>query len=156
MKIFSKFTLIIILAIFFGCKNDTNSHHKNPEETFVLPKPSDASIKSFNDFFELFNKDSTFQKGRIKFPLRVDQINPIQENHKKNKQVYIEKNDFVILNLIKFENDSNFEASKNVISESHAKFTLREIKTNNYKIFHFTIKDKEWILESSDEISFPH
>ncbi len=92
MRIFSKSILIIILTLINGCKQESKNHPKNPEETVVLPKASETSIKSFNEFFELFNTDSTFQKESIKFPFKVNLINPGNEDHTKDKFIYTEKN----------------------------------------------------------------
>ena len=139
MKYITRLFFLSIFILCYGCKNES----KKPIEKLTIAKTPKQEIldEDFNEFFELFNKDSIFQITRVEFPIKVKEINADFEV----EDVVISKSDYLVINL-KPKSDNNDYTLKTIVFKNKATIQIRGIGNGIMKDMFFEKVSKQWKL----------
>ncbi|WP_316632922.1 DUF4348 domain-containing protein [uncultured Flavobacterium sp.] len=157
-------TLFLLTSfLFFNCKDDTTK----PEITKIGSKKNEKQTpkvidENFEVFLDKFNRDSVFQISRVKFPLKVKEIDletmaELDKNRSDFKEITILKSKYTKL---------DFTYPKDALTREFDRYT-QKIKTKNnitiveirgvdngiYSDFYFEKINGKWFLKTWKEQS---
>jgi hypothetical protein len=131
----------------------TFEHGKFPrKKEFIIIKPELVRFKdvnsNFHDFINKFNKDSLFQKSRVKFPITIEYAD-WKKDYEYTKET-IQKSDY---NIMTFEYDESYKTRdidkyEQIIKVNGNKATieLRGIDNGISGDYYFERIDEKWTL----------
>lgn len=166
LKLTSLFILISILII--SCKNENiKTNSKKVEKTKIdyikSDKPQSKVIdENFEDFLKDFSRDSLFQISRVKFPLKVKEIDletmtEIDENKSEFKEITILKSNYTKLDFNYPKDALTRELDrynqKNILKNNLMTVEIRGIDNGICSDFYFEKIDGKWFLKSWSEQS---
>ncbi|MBF6640282.1 DUF4348 domain-containing protein [Flavobacterium sp. J49] len=151
------FLLLILVLIFVECKPEIGkvedeNQTENKVSEFKIPKNIDDNFKVFLSYF---SKDSVFQVSRVKFPLKVMEVD--ENNMMESIEKTIEKEEYTKL---------DFEYPKDALTREFDRYT-QKVKTNGNKVtveirgvdngiytdFYFEKVNGKWFLKSWNDTS---
>lgn len=145
-----KYILVLLTLVTLSCNTKTNDlRAKNSETT-----NSQQKVESFDEFFEKFKSDSTFQIDRVTFPFQSTYLD-LYDNKQVDKKIEItdwQHLDFEYKDeYAKRDVDAYTQEAKT--SSDSVKIEIRGIDNGIYVDFVFKIKDGKWFLVSRDDYS---
>lgn len=160
--------LFLISFLFFNCKNEvtkqkitkqqiTEQEDKNTEKQ--IPK---VTNENFEAFLHKFSQDSIFQISRVKFPLKVKEIDlesmaELDENRSEFKDRTILKSDYTKLDFTYPKDALTREldryTQKTTIKNNRAVVEIRGVDNGIYSDFYFEKIDGKWFLQTWKEQS---
>lgn len=155
--------LFLISFLFFNCKNEIvkpevlQQESKNTEKQ--IPKVNE---ENFETFLAKFNRDSVFQISRVKFPLKVKEIDlesmaELDENKSGFKERTILKSDYTKLDFTYPKDALTREldryTQKIKIKKNITVVEIRGVDNGIYSDFYFEKIDGKWFLETWKEQS---
>ncbi|MBF6640277.1 DUF4348 domain-containing protein [Flavobacterium sp. J49] len=153
MKVIKTYLYLILVLILSGCKTETGKVEIEKEliENHI-PENVDEDFKTFLGFF---SKDSIFQVSRVKFPLKVMEVD--ENNMLESKENVIQKNEYSTL---------DFEYPKDALTRELDRYTqniktkgnetvieIRGVDNGIYSDFFFEKVGGKWFLKSWDDKS---
>ncbi len=138
--------------LFISCKENTEK--PKPLETKKIEKKKVKKKKkriyipetvdySFNEFLMYFSADSTFQMERVRFPLKVQQMD-IYEGELKNKTVFI--TDYWIKKFLPYDKNNGDYKQDIEIKENEAIISIKGIENGLAVFYEFKKIDDQWFL----------
>jgi len=107
-------TSILICIFLNACNNNstnTNSQNGTKKQTVTLPTKEKVD-NNFSDFIEKFSSDSSFQKSRTKFPLK---INWYDIENDKDSIIYKDVSHFEMMDFRKKKSSGQYDQWKQEI-----------------------------------------
>lgn len=160
--------LLLISFLFVNCKNEISKtdHAKVEESKIESAKTEKSSSKitdeNFEAFLKDFSRDSLFQISRVKFPLKVKEIDlesmeEINENKSGFKERTILKSEYTKLDFT-YPNDAltrelDRYSQKNILKNNLMTVEIRGIDNGIYSDFYFEKINGKWFLKSWKEQS---
>lgn len=163
-----KIFLFLISFLFINCKNEIS---KNDNKKVEKPKieniktenqTSKITDENFEAFLNNFSRDSLFQISRVKFPLKVKEIDlesmeEINENKSGFKERTISKSEYTKLDFT-YPNDAltrelDRYSQKNILKNNLMTVEIRGIDNGIYSDFYFEKINGKWFLKSWEEQS---
>lgn len=163
-----KIFLFLISFLFINCKNEIS---KNDNKKVEKPKieniktenqTSKITDENFEAFLNNFSRDSLFQISRVKFPLKVKEIDlesmeEINENKSGFKERTILKSQYTKLDFTYPKDALTREldrySQKNILKNNIMTVEIRGIDNGLYSDFYFEKINGKWFLKSWKEQS---
>lgn len=164
----SSIFLLLISFLFINCKNESiKPNSKNtakPKTESIKTEKSASKIidENFEAFLKDFSRDSIFQISRVKFPLKVKEIDlesmeEIKENKSGFKERTISKSEYTKLDFTYPKDALTREldrySQKNILKNNLMTVEIRGIDNGLYSDFYFEKIDGKWFLKSWSEQS---
>lgn len=161
-------SLLLLSFLFANCKNESikpdNKKLEKPKvENIKIEKPaSKIADENFEDFLKDFSRDSLFQISRIKFPLKVKEIDlesmeEIKVNKSGFKERTISKSEYTKLDFTYPKDALTREldrySQKNILKNNLMTVEIRGIDNGIYSDFYFEKINGKWFLKSWKEQS---
>ncbi|MFH6997230.1 DUF4348 domain-containing protein [Flavobacterium sp. FlaQc-57] len=161
-------SLLLLSFLFVNCKNESikpdNKRLEKPKvENIKIKKPaSKIADENFEDFLKDFSRDSLFQISRVKFPLKVKEIDlesmeEIKENKSGFKERTISKSEYTKLDFTYPKDALTREldrySQKNILKNNLMNVEIRGIDNGIYSDFYFEKINGKWFLKSWKEQS---
>jgi len=150
---------IILLLFIISCKICNSSQYRTYEKQkieVVVPN----KVEDFNEFIKLFYSDSSFQKSRIKFPLKgIHYRNNGMDFESKRISIW-KKEEWMFLKNIFSNNDSitviDRDIFKRRISKTNTLVTENIFLENSgfNRLLKYALKKGKWYLIYYEEASF--
>lgn len=118
---------------------------RKQEIKLSIPKNVDSDFKIFLNFF---NKDSTFQISRVKFPLKIKDLNEdfeLRERTINKEEYYLKKFDFNEINKLEVFNEYKQRIS---VNENNVLIEINGIENGIACEFYFKKINNKWKLVS--------
>lgn len=160
--------LLLISFLFINCKNEIskndNKKVEKPKIENIKTEKSAPKItdENFEAFLKDFSRDSIFQINRVKFPLKVKEIDlesmeEINENKSGFKERTILKSQYTKLDFT-YQKDAltrelDRYSQKNILKNNIMTVEIRGIDNGLYSDFYFEKIDGKWFLKSWKEQS---
>lgn len=163
-----KIFLFLISFLFINCKNEIskndNKKVEKPKIENIKTEKSASKItdENFEDFLKDFSRDSIFQISRIKFPLKVKEIDlesmtEIDKNKSEFKERTILKSEYTKLDFTYPKDALTREldrySQKNILKNNIMTVEIRGIDNGIYSDFNFEKINGKWFLKSWKEQS---
>ena len=158
-----KFFLFLISFLFINCKNEISKNdNKKVEKSKIENQASKITDENFEDFLKDFSRDSIFQISRVKFPLKVKEIDlesmtEIDENKSGLKERTILKSEYTKLDFTYPKDALTKEldrySQKNILKNNLMTVEIRGIDNGIYSDFYFEKINGKWFLKSWKEQS---
>ena len=139
----------LVITSFLSCSNDTKNsiNAGSNSQAVVLSAGSSEADRSFNAFIEKFSKDTSFQLGRIRFPLSVKQYDTDSET---DTIIYQQRSVYEMLDFRKDKSEGPYDQwkQKMVVNERQDKATIevRGIENGIAVDYHFEKGKGKWML----------
>ncbi|SHM85798.1 DUF4348 domain-containing protein [Flavobacterium saccharophilum] len=160
--------LFFIAFLFFNCKNEIVKQ-KIKKQEITEQKDKNAAKQNpkvanenFEMFLDKFSQDSIFQISRVKFPLKVKEIDlesmvELDENKSDFKERTILKSDYTKLDFTYPKDALTREldryTQKIKIKNNRAVVEIRGVDNGIYSDFYFEKIDGKWFLQTWKEQS---
>lgn len=155
--------LFLISFLFFNCKNEIVKPEVLKQESKKTEKQiPKVNEENFETFLAKFNRDSVFQISRVKFPLKVKEIDlesmaELDENKSGFKERTILKSDYTKLDFTYPKDALTREldryTQKIKIKKNITVVEIRGVDNGIYSDFYFEKIGGKWFLETWKEQS---
>ena len=155
--------LFLISFLFFNCKNENAKLEILKQESQKAEKQIPTiTDENFETFLAKFNRDSVFQISRVKFPLKVKEIDlesmvELDENKSEFKERTILKSDYTKLDFTYPKDALTREldryTQKIKIKKNITVVEIRGVDNGIYSDFYFEKIDGKWFLQTWKEQS---
>lgn len=149
-------TCLLLTLLYVACKDEKAQSIEHQKGKSAITKTVDTfqnkrnlvsdlrkkDDEDFNAFFELFAKDSMFQKSRINFPITVSLLNT--DSFEMESSI-IYKENFLFFQLNKQPNNQEY-AITTILSKTEAKIEIRGKDNGILKDLFFKKEDGKWLL----------